>query len=214
MKAVDELLCGVQSSEDETECVEEVEILMEDEVEKVERGKEEKEISHEALSDMESAKHVHNDERALDLEGECKNQEALSGPKQNICDSILMGEVKNEMVKNCHYQTTGPPIKHVANQLHQISNMAHPPNSTGHVISKMEQASLKPHRCDSCGKGFVSRSNMRAHMRLHEGTALRYGVLPDKQVYICIYSRYKCPHCEKKFSHPSEVKQHQVVHTG
>ena len=163
---------------------------------------------------MESAKHVHNDERALDLEGECKNQEALSGPKQNICDSILMGEVKNEMVKNCHYQTTGPPIKHVANQLHQISNMAHPPNSTGHVISKMEQASLKPHRCGSCGKGFVSRSNMRAHMRLHEGTALRYGVLPDKQVYICIYSRYKCPHCEKKFSHPSEVKQHQVVHTG
>ena len=42
MKAVDELLCGVQSSEDETECVEEVEILMEDEEEKVERGRKSK----------------------------------------------------------------------------------------------------------------------------------------------------------------------------
>ena len=50
MKAVDELLCGVQSSEDETECVEEVEILMEDEVEKVERGKEEKGGSEDGVS--------------------------------------------------------------------------------------------------------------------------------------------------------------------
>ena len=35
-------------------------------------------------------------------------------------------------------------------------------------------------------------------MRLHAGTALRY----------------PCPHCAKRFSHPSEVKQHQAVHTG
>ena len=56
----------------------------------------------------------------------------------------------------------------------------------------------KPHVCIVCGRRFVSRSNLRAHGRLHEGTALRY----------------PCDICGKKFSHPSEVKQHQVVHTG
>merc|ERR1719153_2057694 len=63
---------------------------------------------------------------------------------------------------------------------------------------EQERRQDKPYRCDVCNKGFVSRSNLRAHCRLHEGTALRY----------------PCPHCRRRFSHPSEVKQHQVVHTG
>jgi len=56
----------------------------------------------------------------------------------------------------------------------------------------------KPFQCNTCNKRFVSKSNLSAHQRLHEGTALRY----------------PCYQCEKKFSHPSEVKQHMVVHTG
>ena len=56
----------------------------------------------------------------------------------------------------------------------------------------------KPFQCSVCNKCFVSKSNLSAHQRLHEGTALRYS----------------CNKCDKKFSHPSEVKQHMVVHTG
>jgi len=56
----------------------------------------------------------------------------------------------------------------------------------------------KPFVCKTCKKCFVSKSNLSAHQRLHEGTALRY----------------ECDKCDKKFSHPSEVKQHSVVHTG
>jgi len=56
----------------------------------------------------------------------------------------------------------------------------------------------KPYQCEVCTKSFVSKSNLSAHQRLHEGTALRYS----------------CTECDKKFSHPSEVKQHMVVHTG
>ena len=56
----------------------------------------------------------------------------------------------------------------------------------------------KPFQCAACNKSFVSKSNLSAHQRLHEGTALRYS----------------CNQCDKKFSHPSEVKQHMVVHTG
>jgi hypothetical protein len=35
-------------------------------------------------------------------------------------------------------------------------------------------AAEKPHQCGVCGRRFVSRSNLRAHGRLHEGTALRW----------------------------------------
>ena len=64
-----------------------------------------------------------------------------------------------------------------------------------HMLSHTK---AKPFQCLVCNKGFVSKSNLSAHQRLHEGTALRY----------------KCTLCDKKFSHRSEVKQHMVVHTG
>jgi len=64
-----------------------------------------------------------------------------------------------------------------------------------HMVSHTK---AKPFQCPVCNKGFVSKSNLSAHQRLHEGTALRY----------------KCNQCDKKFSHRSEVKQHMVVHTG
>lgn len=198
MKAVDKFLCGVQGFKEEAECVVEGEILMV-EGRMVEKELEERFTAHKAgeplpetVVDTESV----NGERVLGSEVEgCDDEGAPSDPN---CD--LMREVKCEISessddkKDSKHQSSLPPIHIVTSQ----ANLTNLPNSSGHVVARMQQSSQKPHQCTTCGKGFVSRSNMRAHMRLHEGTALRY----------------QCPHCEKKFSHPSEVKQHQVVHTG
>jgi len=209
-RAVDELLSGVQ------EC--EVEILMEGEVEDKGEGKQAEmegkvrtdqfrihkanELSSEAVVDTEAVKPEfdhRNQVLAIKVE-ESDNKGGLSDMKPNTCDLSVMRGVKSNISQNSDdpkKQTSLPSIHPVNRQPNQTS-LTYLPNSTGPVQPRLQQAGFKPHRCASCGKGFVSRSNMRAHMRLHEGTALRY----------------QCPHCEKKFSHPSEVKQHQVVHTG
>jgi len=213
-RAVEELLSGVQDCEVEAEC--EVEILMEGEGKQA--AMEEKlrtdqltihkanELSSEAVVDTDAVNVDHNPRNqvlAIKVE-ESENKGGLSDVKPNTCDLSVMGGVKSNNSQNSDApnlrmeQTSLPSIHPVNSQPNQPSNLTYPPNSTGPVQPRLQQAGLKPHRCSSCGKGFVSRSNMRAHMRLHEGTALRY----------------QCPHCEKKFSHPSEVKQHQVVHTG
>ena len=180
MKAVDQFLCGVQECEEGAECAVEGEILMVEEVEKkVEGGMVEKElekrfITHKAgepvpetIVDPESV----NGEQVLDMEvGGCEHEGAPSDPN---CE--LMREVKNEISessdveKDSKHQASLPPIHLVNNQ----ANLVHEPNSTGQFEARFRQSKQKPHRCTTCGKGFVSRSNMRAHMRLHEGTALR-----------------------------------------
>ena len=54
--------------------------------------------------------------------------------------------------------------------------------------------------CGRCEGRFATRSNLTAHLKIHEGT----------------HKRFACPFdgCERRFSHPSEVKQHQAAHTG
>ena len=182
MKAVDKFLCGVQGLEEEAECVAEGEILMVEEVEKkTEGGMVEKELEErfttqkagellpETVVDTESV----NGERVLGSEVEgCDNVGAPSDPN---CD--LMRDVKCEISdssddkKDSKHHSSLPSIHIVTNQ----ANLTNPPNSSGHVVAvtRLQQSSQKPHQCTTCGKGFVSRSNMRAHMRLHEGTALR-----------------------------------------
>ena len=59
---------------------------------------------------------------------------------------------------------------------------------------------MKHFQCPVCEKWFGRKSNLTAHRRHHDGTALRYPC--------------PVPSCGKLFSHPSEVKQHSSVHTG
>ena len=125
------------------------------------------ELVPETVVDPESV----NGEQVLDMEvSGCEHEGA---PSDSNCE--LMREVKNEISessdveKDSKHQASLPPIHLVNNQ----ANLVHAPNSTGQFEARFRQSKQKPHRCTTCGKGFVSRSNMRAHMRLHEGTALR-----------------------------------------
>lgn len=187
MKAVDELLCGVQECEEGAECVGEVEILIGEGVEKKVEDSEfddrtvqyinnkADELLPEAIADTESVNiGDRNSEQALVLgvEAGCNNEGAPSDSNRNL---LVMKDVKNEISESSDDQEDSKqqaplqPIHFVNNQ----PNPTCPPNSTGQVQVRLHQSSLKPHRCTTCGKGFVSRSNMKAHMRLHEGTALR-----------------------------------------
>jgi len=195
---VDQLLCQVRENEGAAKVKEEpeVEIIVEEEVREIVEVKDESEFGAGGTSfdasiiDPTHSASVSPSERRANCKLD-QEQAEKQGPHDRIYrrnDSLMVGEGKKDTV--CTDQSSLP---------HNAQNQ--PKTAAAHIINSSihtQQAGQKPHRCEKCGKGFVSKSNMKAHMRLHEGTALRY----------------PCLHCDKKFSHPSEVKQHQVVHTG
>jgi len=206
---VDQLLCQVRENEGAAKVKEEpeVDIIVEEEVEKIVEVKDESEFGAGGSSiDASIIDHTHSASVSpSDRRANCKldqEQAEEQGPHDRIYrrnDSVMVGEGKKDTVctdavdPKDYTDHTSLALPH--NDQHQ------PKTAAAHIINSSihtQQAGQKPHRCEKCGKGFVSKSNMKAHMRLHEGTALRY----------------PCLHCDKKFSHPSEVKQHQVVHTG
>ena len=171
---VDQLLCQVRENEGAAKVKEEpeVEIIVEEEVEKIVEVKDESEFGAGGTSiDASIIDHTHSasvspsDRRAnykLDQE-----QAEKQGPHDRIYrrnDSRMVGEGKKDTV--CTDHTSLP---------HKAQNQ--PKTAAAHIINSSiptQQPGQKPHRCEKCGKGFVSKSNMKAHMRLHEGTALRY----------------------------------------
>ena len=171
---VDQLLCQVRENEGAAKVKEEseVEIIVEEEVEKIVEVKDESEfgaggtsIGAPIIDHTHSASVSPSDKRAnckLDQE-----QAEKQGPHDRIYrrnDSRMVGEGKKDTV--CTDHTSLP---------HNAQNL--PRTAAAHIINSSihtQQAGQKPHRCEKCGKGFVSKSNMKAHMRLHEGTALRY----------------------------------------
>jgi KRAB domain-containing zinc finger protein len=74
-------------------------------------------------------------------------------------------------------------------------------STRGHLENHMRSHDgEKRFRCHLCEGGFSSRGNLVAHLRIHLGTQKRFA---------CEFEG-----CDRRFSHPSEVKQHESVHTG
>ena len=171
---VDQLLCQVRENEGAAKVKEEpeVEIIVEEEVEKIVEVKDESEFGAGGTSiDASIIDHTHSASVSpSDRRANCKvdqEQAEKQGPLDCIYrrnDSLMVGEGKKDTV--CTDHTSLP---------HNAQNQ--PKTAAAHIINSSihtQQAGHKPHRCEKCGKGFVSKSNMKAHMRLHEGTALRY----------------------------------------
>ena len=52
--------------------------------------------------------------------------------------------------------------------------------------------------CETCGKKYLQKGSLVEHLRIHS---------PDMQ--------YKCKHCEKRFTHPTNLKRHiMCIHTN
>ena len=171
---VDQLLCQVRENEGAAKVKEEpeVEIIVEEEVEKIVEVKDESEFGAGGTSiDASIIDHTHSASVSpSDRRANCKldqEQAEKQGPHDRIYrrnDSLMVGEGKKDTV--CTDHTSLP---------HNAQNQ--PKTAAAHIINSSiptQQPGQKPHRCEKCGKGFVSKSNMKAHMRLHEGTALRY----------------------------------------
>ncbi len=60
-----------------------------------------------------------------------------------------------------------------------------------------ERKLVGPHKCMVCGKGFISPSVLRVHMKYH---------LQDRQ--------YECDMCKKRFYCAAHLREHLRVHTG
>ena len=171
---VDQLLCQVRENEGAAKVKEEpeVEIIVEEEVEKIVEVKDESEFGAGGTSigapiiDHTHSASVSPSERRANCKLD-QEQAEKQGPHDRIYrrnDSLMVGEGKKDTV--CTDQSSLP---------HNAQNQ--PKTAAAHIINSSiptQQAGQKPHRCEKCGKGFVSKSNMKAHMRLHEGTALRY----------------------------------------
>ena len=85
----------------------------------------------------------------------------------------------------------------------------------------------KPFVCPSCGRRFVSRSNLRAHSTLHfelqnspfkcsdcEKTFRLKSMLAEHKLSHSVFRPYNCSVCERGFKRKQQLEAHLNTHSG
>ncbi|XP_059184913.1 mucin-2 isoform X2 [Centropristis striata] len=90
---------------------------------------------------------------------------------------------------------------------------------------QMVHTRIKPFICQICNKGFFSKRDVEAHIRMHTGEKPFHCNLCDKKfarrVELNVHLRWHngekrhwCPYCGKGFLDSNNLKRHKYIHTG
>ena len=96
------------------------------------------------------------------------------------------------------------------------------------IMSKSREFEVhpdNPNKCIKCGKILSNSSNLRAHMRLHDGErpylcnicGSSFTQMGNLQTHQSIHTGKKphvCPVCDKSFARPGYLKSHMTTHTS